>query len=399
MEAFSMDFGNRKVKLVSAMTVARMLEANKTKKPDLDRSTEELVGAKIFPSFYMDYDDLGDQSTALSDKAMKIDKYKSSLDKDFSYAWGENLYLVHAPNSFIQTMGIEGRYSRREFKLLCDFGLAELARDYDKALSSILSVSLTVCVPTDDLTTETVKALSDILLGDHNVVIDDQSLNVRVEQLEVQAQPVGTVYNEVLDLDGYIIEEKEHLLSEQVVVVDLGGGTLIVDTLTNMNLNKPHDQKPHGAYKLYEYIVDYAKKDGVKGITVDEVEYALRTQNAATGYTFKPSKNVSHDISAHVRKATLKYTREAINIVSTTLKEASRIDEILITGGTSHLIDKVETKDQFPYSTFVQHAEVANALGFYKKLVGDLAEAAEEAQVTSITEKAKGKGKAAVSEG
>ncbi|WP_311080788.1 hypothetical protein [Paenibacillus polymyxa] len=54
---------------------------------------------------------------------------------------------------------------------------------------------------------------------------------------------------------GYVKEDQSSLLEEQVVV-DIGGGTLLIDTLKNMNLSSPRTQKPTGAFDLYDRIVN-----------------------------------------------------------------------------------------------------------------------------------------------
>lgn len=92
----------------------------------------------------------------------------------------------------------------------------------------------------------------------------------------------------------------------------------------------------------------------------------LRKSDPIEGYFFKPNKNESFNITNHVNKAITKYTRDVLNIISTTLKATLRNDTMLLTGGTSNVINQEEVKSQYPYAHFVKDAEIANALGFYK---------------------------------
>lgn len=367
MTIFSLDLGNKQVKLISEKTLEQQRVASSKKKKGESKTLVERLGAKILPSHYLDYDDLGDQRTALHTKdKLHIKKYVSSKDAEFAYAWGTDLHLVHAEEKFISTIGFEDRYSRREFKVLADMSIAELAIDYEEARTGILEVTVTTGVPTDDFTEDAVKALTETLLGDHNIKVDDISLNVRVKEVIVNPQPVGTAYNEVLDIEGFIVEEKASLLEEQVVVVDIGGGTMLIDTLKNMNLSNPRTQKPSGAYELYDRVVNLVTDSGIKGLTSYEVEMILRKSDPIEGYFFKPNKNESFNITTHVNKAITKYTRDVLNIISTTLKATLRNDTMLLTGGTSNVINQEEVKSQYPYAQFVKDAEIANALGFYK---------------------------------
>lgn len=365
MVIFSLDIGNKQVKLVSEKTLQQKEAASKKK--GSAKTPEELIGAKVFPSHFLDYDDLGDQRTAIgSGLPLHIDKFTSSLDRDFSYAWGTDLHLVHAEDKFISTIGFEDRYKKHEFKLLTDFALAELARDYEEAKTGILEVAVSTGVPTDDFNGTAVEDITQALLGDHNIVVNEESLNIRVKEVHVNPQPVGTAYNEVLDFDGYVIEEQSSLLEEQVVVVDIGGGTLLIDTLKNMNLSNPRSQKPTGVYELYDQIVNRSTEAGIKGITNFDVEQILREGNPKGGYYFKPNKNESFSISEFVDKSLMKFTREVLNTINTTLKGSLRIDTLLFTGGGSNLIKQEYIKNQYKYSRVVNDSEIANVLGFYK---------------------------------
>ncbi|MMZ55016.1 StbA protein [compost metagenome] len=363
MEIFSLDLGNKQVKLISAKTLAQ--KASSKKKKD-EKSIVEKLGAKVLPSHFLDYDDLGDQRTAIAGNKLHIDKFVSGIDKEFSYAWGTDLHLVHAEDRFINTIGFEDRYKRHEFKLLTDFALAELARDYEEAKTSILEVIVSTGVPTDDFNETAVKDITAALLGDHNVTVNGDSLNIRVKEVHVNPQPVGTAYNEVLDDEGYVKEDQSSLLEEQVVVVDIGGGTLLIDTLKNMNLSSPRTQKPTGAFDLYDRIVNLVTDSGIKGITSYEVERILRDSTHKEGYFFQPNKNESFPITNFVEKAVIKYTREILNTISTTLKATLRNDTMLFTGGGSNLIGQKEVKAQYKFARFVEDSEIANALGFYK---------------------------------
>ncbi|AOZ94934.1 plasmid segregation protein ParM domain-containing protein [Paenibacillus crassostreae] len=367
MVIFSLDLGNKQVKLVSEKTLEIKREAEASGKKNSDKSIVESIGAKVLPSHFLDYDDLGDQRTAIaSDKPLQLDKYTSGTDKDFSYAWGNDLHLVHAEDKFISTIGFENRYKKHEFRLLTDFSLAELARDYEEAKTGILEVIVSTGVPTDDFNGTAVQDITQTLLGDHNITVNNESLNIRVKEVHVNPQPVGTAYNEVLDFEGYVREENASLLDEQVVVVDIGGGTLLIDTLKNMNLSNPRNQKPTGAYEIYDRVVNLATDAGIKGITSFEVERILREGNTSEGYFFRPNKNESFPITAYVNKAIIKFTREVLNTINTTLKGSLRVDTMLFTGGGSNLIKQEDIKEQYKYSKFVADSEIANVLGFYK---------------------------------
>lgn len=349
MEVFSLDLGNMQTKIKSSKS------------------------QKVLPSRFIDYDDLGDQSISLFDSKLKVNKYKTNFDPEFSYAWGEDLYEAHNKGDFIDTIQFENRYDTHEFRLLASFAIGELAKDFTEAKTGILETIIITGVPTNDFNETSAKKIMSVLKGDHNITINDESLNVRVKEVKVLPQPVGTVYNELLDPEGYL--EKEDYLNEHVTVVDVGGGTILIDTIINMNLSgDTRTQKEGGAYKIYENIVNKCAKKEIN-LSVSNIEQILRQQNDK--YIYKPNKNEMYDITDVVRKEKIKYTRELINTINTTLKSTSKIDTLLFTGGGSNLIIKEEIEKAFPYAIFVINSETANVNGFYKYGLATLLEEAD----------------------
>lgn len=339
METFSLDLGNMQTKIKSSKA------------------------EKVLPSRFIDYDDLGDQSTSLYGSKADVNKYEVNFDNLFSYAWGTELYKVHH-GSFIDTIKFEDRYSTDEFRLLASFAIGELAQDFPEAKNGLLEVTIVTGVPTNDFNKASVRTIIDVLKADHNVTINGERLNIRVNEVLVLPQPVGTVYNEMLDQEGYL--QNEDLQNEHITVVDCGGGTVLIDTLINMNLSDTgRTQREFGVYKVYENIVNLCVKEQILGITDLNVEQILRSNNS-DGYYYKPNKNESINITKIVEKAKIKYTRELLNIINTTLKGTSAIDTLLFTGGGANLIDREQIINNFKHAIFIDNSEYANANGFYK---------------------------------
>lgn len=350
MEVFSLDLGNMQTKIKS----------NKVQ--------------KVLPSSFLDNEDLGDQSISLFDSNLRVSEYKTNFDPDFTYAWGEDLYQAHSKGEFIDTINFDNRYQTDEFRLLASFAIGELAKDFEEAKKGILEVIIVTGVPTNDFNQTSAKEIINVLQGDHNITVDGESLNVRVKEVKVLPQPVGTVYDEVLEDEGYL--ENENYLNEHVAVVDIGGGTILIDTIINMNLSGgERAQKEGGAYKIYENIVHKCAQRNIN-ISVSDLEQILRSQKE--NYVYQPNKNEMHDITEEVRKEIRKYTRELNNTINTTLKSTSKIDTLLFTGGGSNLINQKEIENKFPHAIFVSNSETANVNGFYKYGLASLLEEVDE---------------------
>lgn len=337
MEIFSLDLGNKQTKIKSSKT------------------------EKVLPSKFIYHEDLGDDSTALFDQELDVHKYKTNFDP-FEYGWGTELYNAY-DGKFLDTFTFKERYEKNEFHLLASFAIGELAKEFEDAKKGLLEVDIVTGVPTNDFNKEDVRSIIEVLKKDHSIEINGERLNIRVNEVFVLPQPVGTVYNEMLDSEGYLINDDYQ--SERVAVIDCGGGTLLIDTLMRLQLTDTgNSQHNHGAFRLYDSIVSICRQNQIHTITETDVELILRTKE--DGYFYKENKNSIIDITKHVDLAKLRYTRDLVNTVNTTLREMAKIDTMLFTGGGANLIDRNELKNSFPNAIIINNSEFANVTGFYK---------------------------------
>jgi plasmid segregation protein ParM len=345
MEKFSIDLGNKRAKLVSSVTIKNQ-------------------ETRIFPSYYADSDDVGDDAIVGINNDLKLNKFSLQSDKGFEYVWGQDINKLHIEDQLIDTIGFEDRYSKRSFKLLAEMALGSLAKDFEEAKQT-LEVTVSTGVPTNDFNKVDIQKIIEAFKGDHGMTVDDVAINVRVAEVLVLPQPVGTIYTQMLDLDGKVINSDYQ--SEYVGVVDIGGGTILLDGLKNLALDSLNRKQVFsGAYKLYQNIIKLAQREGVNGLTEYDVETILRFGNDSIGYLYKPSKHETIDITKYVKKARIRFTRDVLNNIEKTFKRTQDMDVLLFTGGGSNLIDKEAIKEAYPFAEFVKNPEVANAYGFYK---------------------------------
>src|SRR5699024_6035536 len=179
---------------------------------------------KVLPSRFLDYDELGDERTSLFNSSLRVNKYTTNFDPTFEYAWCQDIQKTKTKGNFIDSIHFEDRYNTNSFNLLADFAIGELAKDFDEAKNSLLDAVIITGVPTNDFNEKSVKSIMRVLEGDHNVTVNNESLNIRVKEVKVLPQAVGTVYNEVLNNEGDL--KQENYLDEQITIVDIGGGTI-----------------------------------------------------------------------------------------------------------------------------------------------------------------------------
>lgn len=342
MELFALDLGNKQAKLKSSKIT------------------------KVLPAHFVESSQYGNRDLlGFAKKEKSVNDFVSSKDPDFTYVWGTELD-VDVVDVVTDTIGFgSGRYKSREFKLLADFALAELAKDFDEAYESILEVAVVTGVPTGDYSQEeALDALQKALKGDHNVKIGDLTLNIRVSKLFILPQPIGTVLEQVSDENGQIQESP--LTSANIGVVDIGGGTVLIDALKKMNMAEDkRAQLSRGAFTLYESVVKVMVQ---KGHTINEyeVESIIRTGNDREKYLWSPDGIQTIDITKEVMHQRSLFTRSIISAIKTAYKGFGRMQTILVTGGAANLLLKKEFVDEIEISHFVSDSELANVNGFYK---------------------------------
>lgn len=345
MTLIALDIGNKQTKMISEK------------------------GEKVYPSYYTMFDDVGETIIPFEDKfeeKMDVHKYEVKFDAGFEYAWGKNISHVDTDN-FFDTLNFNNRYNTREFKLLSSFALGELAKDFKESQKDVLRVEIVTGVPTSDFNEENVKDIIKFLEGAHEITIDDVKYSVLVKNVHVIPQPLGTIYDKMLDKKGKLVDSsfKDH----NVAICDIGGGTLLIDTIKKLKLDKnQRSQSKRGTHNLLDKIVEKVSTEmKITGLTKYKVEEILRAPIDGKFY-FTPNKNESYDITEIVLKSRTLFTREIVNQLTGTLKDTTSLDQIVFTGGGSseNIIDRKVVEERINYSAFVDNAEFANAKGYFK---------------------------------
>lgn len=342
MQLFALDLGNRQVKLMS------------------EKAT------KVLPSYFVNAAEYGKRDVLAlvkKEEATTWD-YVSGRDPEFTYVWGPGLNVSR--KRVTDTLDFNARYDTLEFKVLADLALAELARDFAEASKGVLDVAVITGVPTDDYDTEdTIKHIKNALIGVHSATIDGVSYVVRVHSVDVLMQPVGTAIDAMVDALGNIKDDNE-IEDSFVGVVDIGGGTVIIDAFDNMNLDTDnHDQLEEGSHKLFIEIRNRMVEKGHK-ISEHEVEQIVREGNDREVYTWSPNGRETIDLTDTVLKERKLYTRNIAQAVKSTYKAMSRMRKIYVTGGTANLLIKPEFERVIKIAEFVRNSETANVRGYYK---------------------------------
>lgn len=335
MEIFSLDLGNKQAKLKS--------------------SKHEY----ILPSRYIN---AADMPMSIGNTASNDLHTYSVPFSDDEYVWGKDIDQLHLDEYLSDTIMYGDRYNSEAFKLLANFALGLLASDFSDAKEQVLEVVITAGLPTGDYANKNrLKDLSKVLSGQHQVTIDNKIFTVRVKETNILPQPIGTLYNELLDKEGYI-NNKEYL-NQKVGIVDIGGGTILIDTILNFQLSsKNRHQYNTGVNDLYESIASKIEGD----VSIYQLEKDLRKGSKERQWSYRFSKNRQEDITKLVNSECDRFTKRLIDNINSTLRNLDSIDTLLFTGGGANLINQKLLKHTFKNSVIVKDTELANVKGFYK---------------------------------
>lgn len=339
MVLFALDLGNKQVKLKSEKT------------------------EKVLPGYFVEASQYGNRDVmSFTKKEKYVRDFESPNDKGYTYVWGKDLEVAEVTVTDASGFGL-ARYTSRVFQLLVDFALAELALDYEESQTNLI-VDVVTGLPTGDFSNKKIlEAVAKAIKGAHIVTVDGKQVTVMVNKLWIIPQPLGTVINYIADDTGAVIN---HELDEvNVGIVDIGGGTLLIDALKKMNLvEDKRDQLPDGAYKLFKLIINQlGEKDYV--LTEYELEQVIRKAEDEK-YLWSPDGIQKIDIGYAIENQSKKYTRSVAGVVRATYKGFGRMQKILVTGGTANLLNLEELKSEIPIAQIVEDSEMANVRGMYK---------------------------------
>lgn len=336
MELFALDLGNKQTKLKSAKA------------------------EYVWPSQILNR---ADQPQQLS--SFKTNDHLHDFNVPFdpnTWAWGPDLASLRLDDYLQDTLMHQDRYINDAFKLLANFALGVLAQDFPVAKKEILEVIVVAGVPTDDYQSQAQRdALGAVLKGQHQVELDGQTYTIRVTKVLIIPQPVGTFYELLLDDQANVV--RDELLDEKVGIVDVGGGTVLVDTLLNFGLDlRDRRQYATGANDLYEAIASQIEGS----VSLYQVEKLVRTGLPTHEFAYQFSKNHVVDVTALVAKEITNFSQRLVRNLKSTFKDIQTIDTLIMTGGAANLIDQKVITDFFETALFLPDSELANVRGFYK---------------------------------
>lgn len=291
--------------------------------------------------------------------------------------------LNYSQNKLLDSLGFGDRYKREVYHLLNEFALNVLASHSEAKLNDLHDdLHVIAGLPTGDYTKETIDEIKSVFLEKssdgfkprtHLCTVDDKEILTKVTDVTVLPQPIGTFYNEVLGENGEV--KQGSLVSKRVAIVDIGGGTLLLDELDNVQLDTNYRiQLETGANTLYSDLRSSLMQKFSLNTDLHKIEVMVRNalENATLDnarFIYRQSDNNKFDVTEIALSAIGHWTNTIVNNVFTTFQNLNEVDALIVTGGSASIIDRRAFAGAFDDSTkviFVDEPELANVRGFYK---------------------------------
>lgn len=310
----------------------------------------------VIPSYFLNSKAVGTRFNNTNPEG--VYEFKSDRDED-SYFWGKNIHAMHHDAETTETLTYDNRYENLPFQLLCDFALGLAVKDLSELKDGFIAIDVYSGLPTSDyLEQDKIDSFKSAIMGEHNVTIDGQEIKIKVNHLSILPQPIGSLYDQMLDNRGYMIEDRADLMSSNVGIIDVGGGTVLIDTLSQFNLDplKRH-QFNSGVNELYAKIAAQ-----IGDVSVHQLAINIRNRD----FIYKKSKRKQFDFEDVFNSVSDAFNKDLVTRMKTTFKSMDDLDYIIFTGGGSQLLDRDYILSEFKDSIILKDAEISNVNGFYK---------------------------------
>ncbi|MHB8756604.1 MAG: ParM/StbA family protein [Bacillota bacterium] len=204
------------------------------------------------------------------------------------------------------------------------------------------------------------EGLAEALRGAHEVTMheagSDRDLVVDVDKVKIVPQPFGTLFDQVLDDGGRVVDQE--LAKAKVGIIDIGFKTADFAVADAMEfIDRLSTSTTTGMASAYGIIASKLREI----FAIDKENYEL-DQIVERGEIRIAGK--SYDLT-EFKKETLEWVAAKVITVIDSLWDYRDLDKILITGGGGQVLGQ-HLVPEFPNAVIVDGAQMANARGFYK---------------------------------
>lgn len=349
MNLFAIDLGNKKIKMKS------------------NRAEYS------YPASYLTTDFLSTDSLAAHQQIQENQIYRLKEAPAPGFVWGEALEIYNLPEKMIDTYARSKRMKQKKTQRILEFALGRLALDYKGEYSEetplVVHVMLGAPITGMHKESDTVTLLKSLLIGQHHLQVNGQDIWLEIpseEYISIIPQYMGTLLNLAFD---EALSPVETYIEGRLGIVDIGGGTILVNSVNALNLSPGGMEKFYGIQTLIKDI-----SISINSTKPFLIEKMLQEGSSSKGYFYKTNRSIkgTKDVTENVKAAIDHYTRFTVApFITENFPDIEAFDCIIVTGGGSSLLSKEALLDEigeeyFEALVFVEEPEHANVRGFYK---------------------------------
>lgn len=287
-----------------------------------------------------------------------LDKKDMDVVKIKTYE-GEEYYIgndIMKMGEFIPTNTGEGRYKNKYFKILAEGSIAYAIKlSVEDPSKEKFKVKIVTGLPSREKSAKNIEEeLINALKGNHIVEVDGVEITFDVEVLKVVAQPLGTLFREILG------NKRTDLAEKYVGIIDNGGGTTDIDGIKGLTvIDSDRDTFNIGSYEVHQRLADYINKENIYANA-----NASKVEEQFDNDIYKISDRALVDIVQAKIVIIKDLSEELVNKISVRWQNLTKFDIILQTGGSSSIYGE-EIKKLVEDIEIGDNPQTANAEGFY----------------------------------
>lgn len=275
------------------------------------------------------------------------------FDEENKYYIGKDVLKM---GDIIVTNIGEGRYKNKYFKIFVEGAIANAIKlSVEHPSEEKHKVKIVTGLPSREKSAKSIEEeLIKALEGNHIVEVDGIEITFDVEVLKVVAQPLGTLFREILG------NKRTELTEKYVGIIDCGGGTTDIDGIRELTVvDSDRDTFPIGSYEVHQRLADFINKENIYANA-----NASKVEEQFNSNSYRISDRASVDISKVKEEITRGLSEELINKIAVRWQNLTKFDIILLTGGSSSIYGE-GTKELIEDIEIVDNSQLANAEGFY----------------------------------
>jgi StbA protein. len=301
----------------------------------------------------------------------ELEEYQLPSLSDKTYLWGTAVTKYVDPEEIIETLDLKDRYDLKDYYILVQMNILRKALDYlePDQTSGEVDIDLIWSLPTDDFRDDhVIETLTTFFKKDGGFTgfVGEIEIKVNIHEFKFLEQSNAIIVDMAVNNNGELVNDD--LFNERVAVGDIGGGTIILDKINKLQVNRSERNTTFGLgiHVLFDRILSRPEisKYNFKQITIQEV---IRNGLQSGVFEIKLNKRKTIPVTELVNEEIQSYTNEIIAVMKKTWGNMDKYDSMVINGGGANIINfQTILSELADFAVISTEPEIATVHGLYK---------------------------------